>query len=74
MVLELIRYWLCDRLGCEPEEIGLSVSFDELNVHFGELTELAVTVGERFGVEIPDEALDTFATVEDLVGYVEDRL
>ena len=73
MVLELIRFWLCDRFGCE-DEISLASTFDSLNVHFGELAELAMVVGERFGVEIPDEELESFATVEDMVAYVEDHL
>ena len=34
----------------------------------------ALVLEELFGVEIPGEALDDFETVEDMVGYIEDRM
>lgn len=74
MVMDAVRLWLCDRFGCDPESVCLAASFDDLNIRPGELAELAFWMQERFSVEIPDEELDTFTTVEDLVGYVEDRL
>ena len=74
MVLELVKFLLCDRFGCEEEDVALSASFDALNLHIDEVAELAAAVGERFGVEITDTELENFFTVEDLVGFVEDRL
>ena len=74
MVLEFLRECLCDRFGCDEDAVYLSTSFDTLNIRFGELAELAMLIEERFGVEIPDEALEGFELVEDMVGFTEDRL
>ena len=74
MVMEELRLWLCDRFGCEPEDVRFSASFDDLNIRPGELAELAFWMQERFSVEIPDDVLSDCETVEDRVGYVEDRL
>ncbi len=74
MVLDFLRETLSDRFGCDADAVYLSTSFDELNIRFGELAELAMLIEERFGVEIPDEALESFALVEDMVGFTEDRL
>ena len=35
---------------------------------------MALTLEELYGVAIPDEELDGFVTLEDMVGYIEDRL
>lgn len=35
---------------------------------------MSVALADAYGVAIPDEALAAFATVEDIVGYIEDRL
>ena len=74
MVLDFLRECLCDRFGCEEDTVYLSASFDELNIRFGELAELAMLINERFGVDIPDDALESFTWVEDMVGYTEDHL
>ena len=65
---------LCrSRYGCDGD-VELASTFDELNILPHEREELALTLEEQYGVEIPDEALAGFETLEDLVGYIEDRL
>ena len=72
-VFEQTREFLCERCGCFYEDVEMAASFDELNVADFEREELAFLLTERFGVEIPTHELLAFETVEDLVGYVEDR-
>lgn len=65
---------LCNgRYGCEGP-IELADSFDELNITPDERSDMALTLEELYGVAIPDEELDGFVTLEDMVGYIEDRL
>lgn len=73
-VLEEVRNFLCERCGCFYEDVEMAASLDELNVADFEREELAFLLAERHGVEIPCEELSAFETVEDLVGYIEDRL
>lgn len=74
MVLEQLAGLLSERYGCDEEKIELSATLDDLNLVPHERSELALVLEELFSVEIPGEALDTFETVEDIVGYIEDRM
>ena len=72
-VFERTREFLCERCGCFYEDVELAAGFDALNIADFEREELAFQLTERFGVEIPAEELFAFETLEDLVGYIEDR-
>lgn len=74
MVLEQLKRLLTEQYGCDEDEITLSATLDDLNLVTHERSELALVLEELFGVEIPGEALDDFETVEDMVGYIEDRM
>lgn len=74
MVLEQLSRLLCDRCGCEAEDVTMAAGLDDLNITPDERGELAFALGELYGVEIPDDLLQGFVTVEDFVGYIEDRL
>lgn len=52
----------------------LAATFDELNITDDEKADLAVTLEQLYGVEVPSEVLGECETLEDLVGYIEDRL
>ncbi len=73
-VFEETRDFLCERCGCFYEDVEMAATLDGLNVANFEREELAFLLTERHGVEIPTEELFAFETVEDLVGYIEDRL
>lgn len=72
-VLERVRDYLCEHVGCDPEDVVLTATFDELNVADFERESLALLLTEIYEIEIPEEELAIFETLEDLVGYVEDR-
>lgn len=74
MVLEKLRALLCDRFGCDGEDVELATSLDELNLYADDLDEIAVWFGDAYGVEVSSEDLRAFETVEDIVGYIEDRM
>ncbi len=72
-VFERVRDYLCERCGCEYEDVELAATFDALNVADFEREHLAFLLTEAYEIEIPEEELFGFETLEDLVGYVEDR-
>ncbi len=72
-VLERVRDFLCEHAGCDPEDVTLAATLDDLNVQYFEREALGILLSEAYEVEIPEEELTAFETVEDLVGYVEDR-
>lgn len=73
-VLDVLTGLFCEKYGCEPEDVTMSASLDELNIAPHERDDMAMILEEIYGVEITDEALQGFETVEDVVGTVEDAL
>ena len=39
-----------------------------------DVIDMITTLSDEFGVEIPDEDIETFHTVGDVVNYLEDRM
>lgn len=73
-VLDVLTQLFCRNYGCEPEDVEMAATLDELNIAPHEREHMAVFLGEMYGVDIDDDALYGFETVEDVVGYVEDYL
>lgn len=73
-VLDVLTALFCRNYGCEPEDVQMDATLDELNIAPHEREDMAVFLGEMYGVVIDDDTLDGFVTVEDVVGFVEDRL
>jgi len=73
-VLDVLTQLFCRNYGCEPEDVEMAATLDDLNITPHEREDMAVFLGEMYGVDIDDDALYGFETVEDVVGYVEDRL
>lgn len=74
MVLKKLAALLSDQYGCDPEDVTMAATLDDLNITGRERGELAFILEELYGVNIPEEELSAFVTVEDFVGYIEDRL
>ena len=73
-VLDVLTALFCRNYGCEPEDVEMSATLDELNIAPHEREDMAVFLGEMYGVNIDDDTLNDFETVEDVVGFVEDYL
>ena len=73
-VLDVLVGLFSEKYGCEPEDVEMAASLDELNIAPHEREDMAMILEEMYSVAIEDEALFGFETVEDIVGYVEDIL
>ena len=73
-VLEILTVLFCSKYGCEPEDVEMGATLDELNIAPHEREDMAMVLEEMYGVVIDDDTLDGFATVEDVVAYIEDIL
>jgi acyl carrier protein len=61
-----------EQLGIDKEEVSLSKSFvEDLNADSLDLTELIMTLEERFECEITEEEAEKLKTVGDVVNYIE---
>lgn len=74
MVLDYLKELLPDRFGCEEELVTMTATLDDLNLSNDDRAEIAVCLLDLYGVEIPADELNGLETIEDMVGYVEDRL
>lgn len=61
-----------EQLGVDKEDVSLSKSFvEDLNADSLDLTELIMTLEERFGCEISEQEAEKLKTVGDVVSYIE---
>ncbi len=74
MTLPFLKKLLVDRYGCDAEDILMATTIDKLNLSADDLAEIVMCLYEAFGVDIPETEWTCFETVEDLLGYIEDRL
>ena len=72
---EKIRALLAEQLDIDPEKI--TPDSDIVN-DFGadslDVIDMITVLSDEFGVEIPDEDIENFHTVGDVVNYLEERI
>ena len=71
-VEEKVKQIIVDQLGVEPADVIATSSFvDDLGADSLDRVELVMALEETFGIEIPDEAAEKIATVQDAVDYIQ---
>ena len=73
-VLDVLMRLFCTQFGCEPEDVEMAATLDELNLAPHEREHMAMVLEELYGITIDDDTLNGFETVEDVVGYIEDQM
>lgn len=72
MTFEKIRTILSEQLSVEEDEITLSSNIiDDLGADSLDLVDMAMTVEDEFGIELPEEMLEKVQTVEDVINYID---
>jgi acyl carrier protein len=56
--------------GIHPAQLGRDLRLEKLGLDSLSKIDLAVAAEDRFGIPIPDEDLERFVTVGDLLDYV----
>jgi len=70
-MFEKIQEIIADKLSVNVEEITLESSFtDDLNADSLDIVELIMALEDELDLEIPDEEVEGFKTVGDVVNYV----
>ena len=74
MVLDQIKKILVETMDIEEEKVTLDAKLkDDLNLDSLDSVELIMSAEEEFGIEIPDEDVMNFKTVNYIVNYIEDH-
>lgn len=74
MVLDQIKEILKDTMDIDESKITLDARLKEdLELDSLDSVELIMSAEEEFGIEIPDEDVMNFKTVNDIVNYIEEH-
>ena len=70
-----IREYLADQLDVDPDKITPDSDIvEDFGADSLDVVDMITTLSDEFGVDIPDEEIENFHTVGDVVQYVEDRM
>lgn len=69
---EKVKKIVSEQLGVEEADVKPEASFaNDLGADSLDTVELVMALEEEFGIEIPDEAAEGIATVQDAVNFIE---
>lgn len=75
MVYEKIRKIIAEHLGLDEDKISLDTTITEdLEADSLDAVEIVMAIEDEFSIEIPDEHVEGFINIRDIVEYVEAQL
>lgn len=75
MVFEKVKEVFVETVGCEESALKMETSMKEdLGMDSLEAMELAMALEEAFSITIEEDSLASFATVGDVVNYIESHV
>ena len=73
-VFEKVKKIVVEQLGVEADDVKPEASFaNDLGADSLDTVELVMALEEEFGIEIPDDAAEGIATVQDAVNFIKDK-
>ena len=73
-IFERIRSLLASQLDIEEDRITMDSSFvEDFEADSLDVVDMVMSLEDEFGIEVPDEAVENFHTVGDLVRYVDEN-
>ena len=73
-MFEKIREILCEQFDVDEDIISMETLLeDDLDADSIDLIDIAMSLEDEFFVEVPDEALEKFCTVGDIVAFIEEK-
>jgi acyl carrier protein len=73
-VFDKVQKIVSEQLGVEEADVKLEASFaNDLGADSLDTVELVMALEEEFGIEIPDEAAEGIATVQDAVNFIQEK-
>ena len=74
MILEKVKKIIAEQLDFDISEITAESSIaDDLGADSLDVVDMVMTFEDEFGIEIPDDAVETIKTVGDVVKFIEDN-
>ena len=74
MVFERIREIICDQLDLEEDKVTMdSEIMEDFEADSLDVVDLVMSIEDEFGLEVPDDQIENFRTVGDVVRYIEEN-
>ena len=74
MVFERIREIICDQLDWEEDKVTMdSDIMEDFEADSLDVVDLVMSIEDEFGLEVPDDQIENFRTVGDVVRYIEEN-
>ena len=74
MVFEQIKELLAEPLDLDESKITMDSDIvEDLEADSLDVVDLVMSMEDEFGVEVPDEVIENFKTVGDVVRYIEEN-
>ena len=74
MVFERIREIICDQLDLEDDKVTMdSDIMEDFEADSLDVVDLVMSIEDEFGLEVPDDQIENFRTVGDVVRYIEEN-
>ena len=74
MVFERIREIICAQLDLEEDKVTMdSDIMEDFEADSLDVVDLVMSIEDEFGLEVPDDQIENFRTVGDVVRYIEEN-
>ncbi len=74
MVFERVRELFCDQLDLEEDNVTMESNIiEDFDADSLDIVELVMTLEDEFSIEVPDEKIENFTTVGDVVRFIEEN-
>ena len=74
MVFERIREIICDQIDLEEDKVTMdSDIMEDFEADSLDVVDLVMSIEDEFGLEVPDDQIENFRTVGDVVRYIEEN-
>ena len=74
MVFERVREIICSQLDLDEDRVTMdSDILEDFEADSLDLVDLVMSLEDEFGIEVPDDQVENFHTVGDVVRYIEEN-
>lgn len=74
MVFERVREIICEQLDLEEDNVTMESNIlEDFEADSLDVVDLVMSLEDEFGVEVPDDQIEGFSSVGDIVRYIEEN-
>lgn len=74
MVFERVREIICDQLDLTEDQVTMeSDIMEDFDADSLDVVDLVMSLEDEYGIEVPDEDIENFHTVGDVVRFIEEN-